>query len=1017
MRYRLTSFLAVLGLVALCCVPSAAAATAAAAPPGPGIASLPFLVEGGASDGSLGGLGSPALNGAVSTVCNQGQALGSPQWFTLPAGDLGSVYAVGRAVYYPRGMTTLRSGVAFVDHESNTVLGCGSSPVQVTASHAGAVVLYFDPAELASCRDTTSCGEPRASLHVGRSSGVPGNDTTAQPRRIPSLPYTGAGDSALADSDGPSPVDLSCAKSMISPSQRSTVWWTFTAAASGVVPMTVDAETYGTPERARTFAPVVGLVQQTAAGLVRVPRPKDQYDCESGPFSVQAGQTYLVGVASVRDSYYGGPLVEGGRFDLHVGSIGAPAAPAEVRVSQAAPGSVAVTWDPPAPVPGAPVEAYEVTRDGTAADGTGPTTARVPAATRSQAFSGLTPGATYRFSVRALSAAGTGVPATVTRTLALPGQPVTGAAPQGDLASRTATVTWQPPASDGGLPVTGYRVSRNGVDDGGGGPWSTVVSAGTRSFTFSQLRLAVGYTLSVTAINAAGPGPAARLSVQLGRLASWATDVTATSDADTRSATLTWSPPSDDGGLPVTGYLVARDGTDSGGAGPWSRTVPATARSQTFTSLLVGQGYSLSVRPITEAGPGRQSSAFTQLTPTRSAGYLPLDPRRVLDTRSGLGAPAPSKLGPGGTITLQVTGPAGTGLAPVGSTAVALNVTATGATASSYVSVFPAGFGDGPRSSNLNVVAGRTVPNLVISKVSAQGTVTFYNDAGSVDLVADLQGAFRPDPATSTYLPSDPQRLLDSRTGLGQGTAAKLAAGGRLRLQVTGAGRAPLGATAVVLNVTVTNATADSHLSVFPTGSATGTSSSNLNVAAGQTIPNLVVSKVADDGSVTIYNDSGSVDVIADLQGAFVSGTVGQSYRPSNPRRVLDTRVGLGVATVAKLGPRQTVTLRVTGDPGSGLAPVGSTAVVLNVTATNATSSSYVSVYPTGFAGGASSSNLNVVPGRTAPNLVISKVGAGGTVTLYNDAGSTDLIADLQGAYGSGAPGTAAGARAVDEPV
>ena len=54
-----------------------------------------------------------------------------------------------------------------------------------------------------------------------------------------------------------------------------------------------------------------------------------------------------------------------------------------------------------------------------------------------------------------------------------------------------------------------------------------------------------------------------------------------------------------------------------------------------------------------------------------------------------------------------MTGPAGSGLAPPGSTAVALNVTATNPTATSYVSVYPTGYAGGPDTSNLNVDAGR----------------------------------------------------------------------------------------------------------------------------------------------------------------------------------------------------------------------------------------------------------------------------------------------------------------------
>jgi hypothetical protein len=78
-------------------------------------------------------------------------------------------------------------------------------------------------------------------------------------------------------------------------------------------------------------------------------------------------------------------------------------------------------------------------------------------------------------------------------------------------------------------------------------------------------------------------------------------------------------------------------------------------------------------------------------------------------------------------------------------------------------------------------------------------------------------------------------------------------------------------------------------------------------------------------------------------------------YTALSPKRVLDTRIGVG-APKAKVGARRTITLSIPG------LPVGTTAVTMNVTATNPTSTSYVSVYPAGTTR-ASASNLNVVRG------------------------------------------------------
>src|SRR5438477_313664 len=135
--------------------------------------------------------------------------------------------------------------------------------------------------------------------------------------------------------------------------------------------------------------------------------------------------------------------------------------------------------------------------------------------------------------------------------------------------------------------------------------------------------------------------------------------------------------------------------------------------------------------------PGRgqaQAGAITFGDPA----YVPLQPARLMDTRSGLGAPA-AKIGPGGSVTLQVTGHGGVPAAGVN--AVVLNVTATNPTAASFITVYPPG-ATRPLASNLNVVTGQTIPNLVVVKLSDTGQVTLYNNAGTVDLIVDVSGYF-----------------------------------------------------------------------------------------------------------------------------------------------------------------------------------------------------------------------------------------------------------------------------------
>ena len=77
----------------------------------------------------------------------------------------------------------------------------------------------------------------------------------------------------------------------------------------------------------------------------------------------------------------------------------------------------------------------------------------------------------------------------------------------------------------------------------------------------------------------------------------------------------------------------------------------------------------------------------------------------------------------------------------------------------------------------------------------------------------------KPVPATpSYYVPLNPARLLDTRTGEG-GNVFPLGTGAFTELDVTGVGGVPeFGATAVVMNVTVTGPTSSGFITAWPSG-------------------------------------------------------------------------------------------------------------------------------------------------------------------------------------------------------
>jgi hypothetical protein len=240
-------------------------------------------------------------------------------------------------------------------------------------------------------------------------------------------------------------------------------------------------------------------------------------------------------------------------------------------------------------------------------------------------------------------------------------------------------------------------------------------------------------------------------------------------------------------------------------------------------------------------------------------------------------------------------------------------------------------------------------------------------------------------PPPVQYHPITPARILDTRSG------SSLGGNATLDVQVTGVGGVPAGATAAVINVTVTNTTAASYLTVYPKG-ASRPLASTLNWTAGKTVPNLTEMALGTGGMLTVYNAFGNADVIFDVNG-YDSAPAGLCppdglYRSLVPSRVLDTRAS------TKVAGNSSIDVQITG--AGGVPASGVEAVTLNLTETNASAASYITAYPTGSARPLAS-NVNFVAGQTVPNRVIVKLGTGGKITLYNAYGNVDLIADANG--------------------
>lgn len=369
--------------------------------------------------------------------------------------------------------------------------------------------------------------------------------------------------------------------------------------------------------------------------------------------------------------------------------------------------------------------------------------------------------------------------------------------------------------------------------------------------------------------------------------------------------------------------------------------------------------------------------------------YHVLTPARLLDTRTA-GGP----LGPGATRDLQVTGAGGV---PPGARAVVLTVAVATPTTGGFLTVFPAGE-PRPTAANVNFTPGLTVANTAIVKVGAGGKVSLFNHDGSTHVIVDVAGWFDgPGSAAGPlYHPVVPSRILDTRS------SAPVGPGAILDLPVLNRGGVPpAGVAAVVVSLTAVTPSASGFLTVFPTGTPTPPTN-NLNFTAGANVPNLVVAGVGAGGAISICNSAGHTHLVADVAGWFDQGNMGGGarYNPVTPARVLDTRLGVGVPVpAAKVGPGATLDLKVSN--AGGVPPSGASAVVLNVAVAGPTAQSFLTVFPAGDPR-PNTANLTFVAGQVVSNLVMAKLGPGGRLSIFNQAGATDVIADVAGWFDGG---------------
>lgn len=283
--------------------------------------------------------------------------------------------------------------------------------------------------------------------------------------------------------------------------------------------------------------------------------------------------------------------------------------PGAPRITGAVPGNalVGLSWQAPAVDGGSPVTGYRIT----VYSGTGNTVVRsyvLAGTATSTNVTGLNNGSTYSLTVAAVNAVGAGAASARSATVVprllvfLPGRPSIRSVVPGNA---SVTVTWRAPLSDGGTPITSYRITVYS------GTSSTVVRTATApgtstSLTVTGLTNGSAYTVRVAAVNVVGTGSASsRSSVVTPRAVPGAPTIGAVVPGN-GSVTVNWAPPAPVEGVTILRYAV-RTYFGSGGSPIQTTYVTAPANSLRVGGLFNGWPYSFDVAAVSAAGTGPYS--------------------------------------------------------------------------------------------------------------------------------------------------------------------------------------------------------------------------------------------------------------------------------------------------------------------------------------------------------------------------------------------------------------------------
>jgi len=460
-------------------------------------------------------------------------------------------------------------------------------------------------------------------------------------------------------------------------------------------------------------------------------------------------------------------------------------------------------------------------------------------------------------------------------------------------------------------------------------------------------------------------------------------------------ADVSWTASSSTGGVGATISNYTATAYNSAGVAT-SYTCETVTTSCTVTGLTNSTPYTFKVK-------AKNSADYFSADSVASAVFLPGGTRfTAVGAKLALNtATAPvSPITANGTKTVTL-GPT-QGVA-AGATAVVLNVTVSGSTAAGKITVYPAGVTK-PSAEHLNFTSAAVVSNQVVVPLGTganAGKIVLHNSATSTaQLVVHVVGYYKPD--TGTYFTATSKRALQTSTA----PAAPLAAAATRNVQIAGTTTPALGipgvATAVVLNVTVSSATAAGYLTVFPKGGVKPGVKS-VNFTAGKSTSNLVTvalgTGLTNGGGISIFNSAGSTNVTVDVVGYFSNAATGSRFFPLNPIRTANTVDGTGGVTVGKIASGTSKSFRVASR--SGVPTTGVKSVAYNLTMSGQAALASMTV----FGQGAPRTQANVAGYANVPVSIAGMANLGytspalGGLSVYNAGGAANAAVDLAGYF------------------